>query len=59
MRINERRKQILMKVEEYPGGPPYTCPECGSNDWETHNRTKRSFGEVKILKCKICEYIDG
>ncbi len=48
-----------MKVMEYPGGPPYTCPECGSNDWETHDRTKRSFGEVKTLKCKICGYIDG
>ena len=45
----------MMKVMEYPGGPPYTCPECGSNNWEIY----RSFRKVKILKCNVCEYIDG
>lgn len=47
-----------METTEYPGGPPYICPSCGSNDWEIHRYKIMSFGRMKILKCKSCGYID-
>jgi len=47
-----------METTEYPGGPPYICPACGSNDWEITGEKETPHGKEKILKCKSCGYID-